>query len=156
MRNIMYRKVSVLSLMIVLMVGLFIPVNGYTLSIFSKYSSVKGVNGEVNLAINDVSDGKAHYYSYKDGGKTIKFFVVKSRDGVIRAAFDACDVCFPEKKGYTQEEDFMVCNNCGRKFHSTRVNVVEGGCNPAPLKREEVRGNVVIKVADILPGGRFF
>jgi uncharacterized membrane protein len=42
------------------------------------------------------------------------------------------------------------------KFHSNRVNVVEGGCNPAPLKRQQVGGQLVIKVADILPGKRFF
>ena len=87
---------------------------------------------------------------------TIKFFVIKSSDGVIRAAFDACDVCFPAHKGYTQEGDFMVCNNCGRKFHTARINVVEGGCNPAPLNRTTADGQMVIRVADILSGARFF
>lgn len=134
---------------------LFTPVDGNT-SFFSRYKSVQDTNGEVRINIGDVSDGEAHYYTYKNEGKTIKFFVVKSPDGAIRAAFDACDVCFHAKKGYGQEGDFMVCNNCGMKFHSSRVNVVEGGCNPAPLKRETVGEQVVIKVADILPGSRFF
>lgn len=123
---------------------------------FGQYKSVKGKNGEVAIPLKDVDDGKAHYFSYKADGQEVRFFVVKSPDGVIRAAFDACDVCFPAKKGYSQEGDFMVCNNCGRKFHSTRINVVEGGCNPAPLVREVRDGTLVIKEADILPGGRFF
>lgn len=152
----MRRKVSGLLLTIVLTAGLFVPVNGYSLNIFSRYSSVEAKNGEVHIDMSDVGDGKAHYFSYQGEKKTIKFFIVKSRDGVIRAAFDACDVCFPAKKGYKQEGDFMLCNNCGRKFHSTRVNVVEGGCNPAPLARQEVGEKLVIKVADILPGARFF
>lgn len=141
---------------LIVAVGLLFPVVGSSFGLFSRYAEVKGSNGEIRLALSDVSDGKAHFYSYRDGEKTIKFFVIKSRDGVVRAAFDACDVCFAAKKGYTQEGDFMVCTNCGRKFHSTQVNVVEGGCNPAPLARAEVGEHLVIKVSDIKPGGRFF
>lgn len=124
--------------------------------IFGQHTSVKAVDGEVRIPVKNVNDGKAHYYSYKSDGKDIKFFVVKSRDGVIRAAFDTCDVCFPAKKGYVQEGDNMICKNCGRKFHTSRVNVVEGGCNPAPLKRKKVDGSLIINAADIVPGGRFF
>ena len=82
--------------------------------------------------------------------------MVKSSDGIIRAAFDACDVCFASKKGYSQDGDFMVCNNCGRRFHSSRINVVKGGCNPAPLSREVAGEHLVITVADVIPGSRFF
>ncbi len=137
--------------------GLILPVNSSAgFGIFGQHKNVKAVDGEVRLALDDVNDGKAHYYAYKSDGKEIKFFVVRSNDGVIRAAFDACDVCFPAKKGYSQDGDFMICDNCGRRFHSSQVNVVEGGCNPAPLKRETSGPELVIKVADILPGARFF
>lgn len=142
-------------LMIVVTV-LFGISNSYGLNLFSRYKALKPVNGEVRIDINTVQDGKAHYYSYKDKGKVIKFFVVQSRDGIIRAAFDACDVCFPARKGYDQEGEFMLCNNCGRKFHSSRINIEEGGCNPAPLKRKKVGDHLVIAVSDIIPGGRFF
>jgi len=34
--------------------------------------------------------GKAHFCEYKtDAGITIKYFILKSSDGVIRSAFDA-------------------------------------------------------------------
>ena len=102
-------------------------------------------------------DGKAHFYEYKTGkGITIKYFIMKSSDGVIRAAFDACDVCWREGKGYFQKGDFMICKNCGQRFASTRVNEVRGGCNPAPLTREIKEGNVVIKASDLLEGSRYF
>ena len=43
--------------------------------------------------------GKAHFYEYKtEDGITIKYFILKSSDGVIRAAFDACDVCWRRRK----------------------------------------------------------
>ena len=113
-------------------------------------------SGEIVIPISSVNDGKAHYFVFKDKGQEVKFFIVKSSDGLIRAAFDACDVCFHAKKGYTQDGEFMICNNCGRKFHSNRINVVKGGCNPAPLHRVERGDNLVIRTDDVLLGARYF
>ena len=156
----MQKKSMLLAFLVVVaavtVTGMLYPVDGSSFGLLSRHKAVKEVNGEIRLALGEVSDGKAHYYSYEDGGKTIKFFVVKSPDGVVRAAFDACDVCFPAKKGYSQEGDFMVCINCGRKFHSTQVNEVAGGCNPAPLARQTAGEDLVILAEDIKPGARFF
>ena len=56
---------------------------------------------EVTYPVKNFQDGKARFYEYKTGdGITIKYFILKSSDGVVRAAFDACDVCWPEGKGY--------------------------------------------------------
>jgi len=125
-------------------------------------SEVKGAAAadpavEVVYPVKDFQNGDARFYSYPAGnGVTIKYFILKSSDGVIRAAFDACDVCFQAGRGYEQKGDFMVCKNCGRRFASVRINVVEGGCNPAPLVRE-VRGDkLIIQVKDILEGKQFF
>lgn len=121
-----------------------------------KYATVKAQNGLVSIPLSEVSDFKAHYYAFNTGKAEVKFFVLKSRDGVIRAAFDACDVCFPAKKGYTQDGDFMICNNCGQKFHSSKINVVTGGCNPSALNRVEQNGKLIIKAADIVGGEKYF
>jgi len=102
------------------------------------------------------ADGKARHFEHRNGRHTIRFFVLKSSDGVIRAAFDACDVCWPAGKGYYQEGDYMVCRNCGRRFASVLVNEVKGGCNPAPLNRAMNGDQVVIKVNDILQGKQYF
>lgn len=123
---------------------------------FSKYDMAKPVAGEIRIPIADVNDGEAHYFKFEAADRVVKFFVVKSADGKIRAAFDACDVCFREKKGYSQAGDYMVCNNCGRKFHSNRINVIKGGCNPAPLHRTVQGDELVIRVADVVPGARYF
>jgi uncharacterized membrane protein len=81
---------------------------------------------------------------------------VKSIDGIVRAAFDACDVCYKSKKGYRQEGDNMVCNNCNQKFRTDQVNEVKGGCNPAPLNRRIEGTQVVISGQDILKGAWYF
>ena len=138
--------------------GLFLPSISNALfgPFASKHRKVKAENGFVHIPINKINDGKAHHFSYKAEGLTIKFFVVKSSDGIIRAAFDACDVCFPKRKGYTQSGDFMICNNCGQRFHSSKINVLKGGCNPAPLRRVEKNGELLLSAADILTGYRYF
>jgi len=120
------------------------------------YDEVVPKNGVVEISLNEVNDGDIHYYKYNDEDRDIRFFLLKSNDGVIRAAFDACDVCFRERKGYSRSGEFVVCNNCGMRFHSSRINVVKGGCNPAPLKRAFDGDIVRIRVVDIQQGARFF
>ena len=110
----------------------------------------------VSLPANLFDDGKARHFEHVSGDFKIKYFVLKSSDGVIRAAFDACDVCWPAGRGYFQEGDYMVCRNCGRKFASVLVNEVKGGCNPAPLNRRVDNGKVIIEVKDILEGRQYF
>lgn len=128
-----------------------------TFAVFSG-SGLKTVTAEagmVKIPLSEVNDGQAHFFKY-NGRKPINFFVLKSSDGVVRAAFDACDVCFKERKGYRQEGDLMVCNNCGQKFPSVKINVVKGGCNPAPLDRVVQGENLVLRASDIESGGFYF
>ena len=119
-------------------------------------STTTAAGGDVKIALADVNDGKAHFYSYDAGGVEVKYFVLKSSDGKVRAAFDACDVCFANKKGYHQEGDEMVCNNCGRRFPSVKINVLEGGCNPSPLDRTVKGKYLVLTTANLQSGVQYF
>ena len=107
-------------------------------------------NGQLEIPVAAVSDGKAHHYQAKaSDGTVVTFFVLKSADGVLRAAIDACDVCYRSGLGYYQEGDKMVCKNCGQKFASNKINVIKGGCNPAPLNRKVVGDKLAIQMRDI-------
>lgn len=105
---------------------------------------------------NLFEDGRARHFEYVSGKNTIRYFILKSSDGVLRVAFDACDVCWPAGKGYYQDGDHMVCRNCGRQFASVLVNEVKGGCNPAPLSRKVENDKLVIQIKDIEQGRRYF
>ncbi|MDT8420700.1 MAG: DUF2318 domain-containing protein [Desulfuromonadales bacterium] len=120
------------------------------------YTKLASSHDEIRIDLDQVSDGQAHYFSHQVGGEAVSFFIVKSVDGVMRAAFDACDVCYREKKGYRQEGMFMVCNNCDQRFRTDLVNEVKGGCNPAPLERRVEGNEIVIRTADIAKGGWYF
>lgn len=108
--------------------------------------------GALRIPVGDVSDGKVHFFKVKaDDGTMVTFFVLKSRDGVIRVAIDACDVCYRSGKGYLQEGDFMVCEKCGRQFASDKINVITGGCNPVGVARTMQADRVVISMKEINP-----
>ena len=115
-------------------------------------------DGRIAYAVSLFDDGKARHFQYADAESniTIAYFILKSTDGVIRAAFDACDVCWRAGKGYYQEGSTMVCRNCGRRFESVLVNEVQGGCNPAPLNRTIEGDRVVIHVEDLKKGRGYF
>jgi hypothetical protein len=119
-------------------------------------SAVAVSAGQVVLAESLFEDGKARHFEYRSGDLKIRYFVLKSSDGVIRSAFDACDVCWPAAKGYYQDGDVMVCRNCGKRFASVLVNEVKGGCNPAPLERRVEDGKVIIPVKSIESGSGYF
>ena len=113
--------------------------------------------GDVVLAAAEFDDGQARFYRYATaGGREVRFFVMKSGDGAIRAAFDTCDVCYRERKGYRQQGSHMICNNCGQAFRSTDINVLQGGCNPAPLERTVEGGQVILRAAAIEAGSWYF
>ena len=120
------------------------------------YATVQAEDGAVRFPLATFDDQKARHYTYVHNGKPIEFFILKSKDGVVRAAFNACDVCYPFKKGYRQDGDEMVCNNCGRRFPSNQINEVQGGCNPSPLKRSVEGDALIIQVEDIAAGLKYF
>ena len=112
---------------------------------------------DVAMPVATFADGKARFYRYVTAaGREIRFFVMKSSDGVVRAAFDSCDVCFRERKGYRQVGDNMICNNCGRAFPSNSINVLQGGCNPAPIERTVEGDRVLLRAAALEQGTYYF
>jgi uncharacterized membrane protein len=111
---------------------------------------------DIRITLSDLS-GTAKFYDYKlSNNKPVRFFVMKSSDGVYRAALDACDTCYHAKKGYHQEGDDMICNNCGLHFHSSQINEVHGGCNPVGLPRTIEGNQLVIKANELESRGGYF
>ena len=125
----------------------------------NKSSAVTGVkpvsvgdssSGQIQIPLAEVSTGDPKFYEYKASNqKTVRFFVIKSSDGVYRAAANACVVCFREKMGYHQEGNDMVCNKCRKHFPSALVNEVTGGCNPDGIPRT-IQGDKLLIAASEL------
>jgi uncharacterized membrane protein len=148
---------AALACVLVLAAGLAWYLGGRPAQTQTASASGAKVSGDsVILPVSLFEDGRARYFEYQQEGITIRYFVIKSSDGVLRAAFDACDVCWRAGKGYAQDGDVMVCRNCGQRFASVRVNEVKGGCNPVPLERRVENGALLIRISDILQGRMYF
>lgn len=115
------------------------------------------VSDSVWIPLSDIS-GTAAFYEYDYDGAKIKYFAVKGSDGVVRTAFDACEVCYRAKKGYRQEGDSVVCNNCGLKFKIDDLGTRNkgSGCWPAYLPHEVKDGKVYILKDDLEAGSYMF
>jgi len=152
------KKKNILPLIIVpICAGLLLLAGFNFLTKMGKSSQAVALAKELKHPVSLFEDGKARHFQVDTGdGISVRYFVIKSSDGILRAAFDACDVCWRSGKGYSQEGDYMVCRNCGKRFASIKVNEVKGGCNPAPLKRQVVGENLVIQINDVLEGRQYF
>jgi uncharacterized membrane protein len=118
---------------------------------------VRPVNGVFEFPVAAFQDGRAKHFEYRHApGQTVRFFMVRSTDGIVRAALDACDVCYKSKKGYAQQGNDMVCLNCGMKFRTDKINEVRGGCNPSPLKRTVKGDKIIITQQDVVSGLKYF
>lgn len=150
------------TLLVAAMCVIFAGVLAYLVVGGSKVSAqpvtdIAGAGTDVSLPVSDFPDDTARFYRYTTAaGRQIRFFVMRSADGIIRAAFDACDTCWEQRKGYHQEGDDMVCNNCGRHFRSTAINTVQGGCNPAPIDRTITGDRVTLTASALSSGAAYF
>ncbi len=113
---------------------------------------VKLVDGALTLEASIFDDNLAHYYHTKlSSGKIVYFFVVKDSGGVYRAAANACQVCFEDRMGFSQQGNFMVCNACKNKYPLEKIATEKGGCNPGPINPNLVveNGRITIKESEL-------
>jgi len=113
----------------------------------------------VEIEVEEFKGNEVNFYNVElESGKIVYFFVVKDKKGNYRAAANACQVCFDERKGFHQEGDYMVCNTCRSKYPLSKIATEKGGCNPGPINPNlEVQGNkIIIEQADLEEVAFFF
>jgi len=127
--------------------GLIFIVSLFTGGFGFSGKAIQNSEGEITIPLSEISE-QAKFYEY-DG---IKYFVIKASDGSIKTAFDACDVCYSTRKGYRQEGDYMICNNCGNRYPIDGLgteNKRGGGCWPGYLPSKVEGNNLVIKSSEL-------
>ena len=142
------RKISYLILILILV----LTVNGCSTKtkevkkqVENKYITVKA--NEDNNIILDTSKitSTATFVNYNDEGTIIQFILVRGTDGKVRIALNTCQVCNPSPKAYfIQEGEYLVCQNCGTKFHINKIGIEKGGCNPTPVEEKQEEDNKII------------
>lgn len=98
--------------------------------------SVLSEAGDLMIPITDITS-TATFYPVEVEGTQLEVLAVKSSDGSIRTAFNTCQICYSSGRGYyEQEDDHLVCQNCGNVFSISQIEVEKGGCNPVPIFSE--------------------
>jgi uncharacterized membrane protein len=118
--------------------------------------NVAAKDGVVAVDASSLDRMNARHYRYREDGKTVRFFVVRDGQGVVRAALDACEVCWREGKGYQLKNGTMLCVNCGRQFPFARIGLAAGGCNPHPVPYKVENESVMIAAQELMLGARYF
>jgi len=107
----------------------------------------------VAIALARLDDGALHRLALADGDGLVRFLAIKTADGKVRTALDACEIC--GSLGYVQEDGQLICLNCDAEINPTTIGV-RGGCNPIPLASEIVDGEVLVKCADLRAAAHLF
>lgn len=117
------------------------------------------VGDQIALDESLIKDGNAHFYNTTlPEGDKVYFFIVKSPDGKIRAAANACQVCGDALQGFRQEGEYMVCNTCGNRYPMNKIATEKGGCNPAPINADlkSIDGKIMISLIELQNINKFF
>ncbi|MDR0319942.1 MAG: DUF2318 domain-containing protein [Treponema sp.] len=78
--------------------------------------------------------GNALFFPVDIDGTRMEVLAVRTPDGVIRTAFNTCQVCYASGRGYfVQTGTVLVCQNCGNRYRMNQIERQAGGCNPVPI-----------------------
>ena len=113
-------------------------------------------DGNIIIDISTLSKMSSRHYRYQEGGQVIKFFVVRDGQGVVRAALDACRVCWKAGRGYTLADGAMTCRQCGQIFPLNRIGLATGGCDPLSFRFKTENDALIISTQELLRGMNYF
>ncbi len=95
-------------------------------------------DADIVIPISSITENATFYPAIMNGTK-LEVIALKASDGTIRTAFNTCQVCYNSGRGYYEQEDNeLVCQNCGNRFGMDAVEVTRGGCNPVPITDENI------------------
>lgn len=105
----------------------------------------------IRIPISDIGNNPPNFYEYDVDGIMVKYFAIKGSDGQVHVAFNACDLCYDKKKGYTQDGNDMRCINCGLTYaiNSIGTENIEGGCWPSYLPMKIDGDNIILEISDL-------
>lgn len=114
---------------------------------------VTAENGCVTLPLTKLADGQLHRLGLLSANKIVRFLAMKTADGKIQTALDACEIC--GSFGYVQEGKNLACLNCAAEINPLTMGA-GGGCNPIPLSSEVTNDVVRVTVSELERAAHLF
>ncbi|MDR1095120.1 MAG: Fe-S-containing protein [Spirochaetaceae bacterium] len=104
-------------------------------------------NGEISIALDQVSDGRLHRFAWTASENVeVRFIVLKKNESSFGVGLDACDIC--GATGYYQRGDDVICMLCDVVMNKNTIGF-KGGCNPVPLPYVISGGTMAVQCADL-------
>lgn len=123
----------------------------------TKYPEVVARDAVVTVDLAGIEAGSGRFHSYRSrSGTIVDFLVYRDSSGVPHAVLDACRTCYRWKKGYRLEGDEAVCIKCDMRFKLDSLAQGMGSCVPIRVAAEPRERTLVIPVAELEAGSRYF
>jgi uncharacterized membrane protein len=116
-----------------------------------------GRDGSMSLDLSGLAPKQVRFFRFLNrGNQEVKFFVGRDTEGVVQVAFDASETCAKTKRGFHQQDGWVVCNKCDKSFKLAEINAGGGGCKPVPLAHRVEGNQLRLAENDVLQGWRLF
>ena len=130
-------------------------------SIRSFYHAGKGTHrhaeldgdGNLHFSIKDLSENNVSFIR-APGNSKIEFLARLDKTGAPRIALGTCQSCNGSPQAYyIQQNNLLICNNCGQTFSLDVIDTPGGGCRPMALPDGvlSLAGDEAVIRADALP-----
>ena len=103
-------------------------------------------DGMVHIPGATLASRQLNLYLYHGNHADVPFMVIKRDEEDFAVALNACGIC--PARGYHQEGDLLICDNCNAPINLDTVGM-PGGCNPIPLTASLASGEVQITATDL-------
>lgn len=91
------------------------------------------VNGSFVIPIGELTKD-VKFYSLDNGGVNVEILAAKDKSGNPKATLNTCQNCMGSPYAYfLQDEDRVVCQNCGIGHKIETIGTAKRGCNPIPI-----------------------
>lgn len=137
MKNRNLIVITVLVLIIAIIVIIVVPSNktsdttSNTSRIIDAYVNE---DGDVEINLDDLDTSNATFINYKLNDTTIELVAIINDQGNVDIAFNTCQVCNGSPKAYfIQQNDMLICQNCGNAFSLSSIGSMAYGCNPMTI-----------------------
>jgi len=142
------------AMLLIFLVASILALHGCSKSTPTKLVSSQG--DVVSIDAAGIENGGLKFFSYNVGAKSVRFFVVRTEGGELKAALDACATCYTNKMGYHADAGCVVCGYCGNRFDFDKMDKGVGGCYPIMLKSRVDGGRVVLDKKELEDAVKWF
>ena len=123
----------------------------------TKYPELRARDDVVTVDISGIGAESGRFHTYRSSsGKKVDLFVYRESSGLPHAVLDACRTCYRWKKGYVLDGKEVLCLKCDMRFTLDGLAQGTGSCVPIQLKTERHGDTLVIPVAELEAGSRYF